>query len=138
MKKLILALSIVAVFPVLADVNSASQLYFGSTQPTGSCGEQGRLATVAEIEKLKSQANLCDLTSPFAIWKIQNEDGSLWSFTGNGRVYEYACETKAGVDEWAPSVCVMGNVADNTAQVYPQSGYRGSSPWGASNNSFST
>ncbi|WP_305812932.1 hypothetical protein [Photobacterium leiognathi] len=128
MKKLIFVLPIVAVFPVLADVNSASQLYFGSIQPTGSCGEQGRLATVAEIEKLKSQANLCALTSPFAIWKIQNEDGSLWSFMGNGR--GYACETKAGVDEWAPSVCVMGNVADNTAQVYPQSGYRGSSPWG--------
>ncbi|PSU19915.1 hypothetical protein CTM97_18405 [Photobacterium phosphoreum] len=127
MKKLILALSMVAVFPVFADVNSASQLYFGSTQPTGSCGEQGRLVTVAEIEKLKSQANLCaDVTPLYAIWKIQHEDGSLWSFMGT----YYACQTKAKVSEWAPSVCVMDNVADNTAQLYPQSGYRGSSPWG--------
>ncbi|WP_305426115.1 hypothetical protein [Photobacterium leiognathi] len=126
MKKLILALSIVAVFPVLADVNSASQLYFGSTQPTGSCGEQGRLATVAEIEKLKSQTNLCALTPQYGIWKIQNEDGSLGSFMGR----EDFCETTARGYKDHPSVCVMGNVAENTAQVYPQSGYRGSSPWG--------
>ncbi len=135
MKKLILVLPIVAVFPVLADVNSASQLYFGSTQPTGSCGEQGRLATVAEIEKLKSQTNLCALTPQYGIWKIQNEDGSLGSFMGRG----YFCEITARGYKDYPSVCVMGNVADNTAQVYPLPGYRGSSPWGgASNNSFST
>lgn len=126
MKKLALVLSILSAFPALANVTNSTQLYFGSKQPSQSCGAQGRLATVAEIEALKNNASLCnDVQSPWAIWKIQGEDGSLWSFMG----YSYACETKADSNKSNQSVCVMDDVLENTAQMYSQSHYNGSYPW---------
>ncbi|MGL6027830.1 MAG: hypothetical protein ACRC0U_12360 [Vibrio sp.] len=126
MKKLLLTLSILSSFSASAQITSSSQLYFGSKQPTQSCGVQGRLATVAEIEALKLNANLCsDVISPWAIWKIQGEDGALWSFMG----YNYACETKAGSNEWNESVCVMDEVLANTAQMFTQVNYQGAYPW---------
>ncbi|QIL85693.1 hypothetical protein G7083_07385 [Vibrio sp. HDW18] len=126
MKKQLLILSVISPSPALAQITDSSQLYFGSKQPTQSCGVQGRLATVAEIEALKLNANLCShVASPWAIWKVQDEDGTLWSFMG----YNYACETKAGSNEWNESVCVMDEALANTAQMFPQANYHGAYPW---------
>ncbi|MGL5238846.1 MAG: hypothetical protein ACRC8O_12640, partial [Plesiomonas shigelloides] len=77
---------IVSVFmsgTAMATTTSSSQLFFGDKAPDNSCGIEGRLATVDEIEYLKKHENLCrDVLSPHAIWKVDGNDGNIWQFMG--------------------------------------------------------
>ena len=109
-------------------VTTASQIYFGERKPTEmeSCGENGRILKKNEIENIGHTALCNEVRSPDAIWKIKDENGNDASFMGKS----YQCEMKAGVNSWAPALCVMKTeTPNNKAFLYKEKTFRGSKAW---------
>lgn len=109
-------------------VTTSSQIYIGERKPTviESCSVNGRLLSQEDIDHI-GHANLCgDVTSPYAIWKIQGGNGHDQSFMGKN----YNCEIKAGVNSWAPALCVMKSTTpDSNAFMYTAINFRGNKAW---------
>lgn len=127
MKNKIFALMTLFSFNANALIESPNQVFFGEGKPVDSCGLEGRLLTTKEIMDQIGHKRLCSVVqSPWAIWKIQNVDGTDWSFMGKG----YNCEMKPGVDPWAQSLCVMKDKPSaNKAFIFKATDYRGEQPW---------
>lgn len=109
-------------------ITTSSQIYFGEQKPTEfeSCGENGRILKKNEIENIGHMALCNEVLSPYAIWKIKDENGNDASFMGKN----YHCEMKAGVNSWAPALCVMKTITpENKAFLYKEETFRGRKAW---------
>ncbi len=127
MKNKIFALMALLSFNASALIQSPNQLFFGQGKQVDSCGVEGRLLITEEIMNQIGHKVLCrTVRSPWAIWKIQNTDGTEWSFMGTG----YNCQMKPGVNPVAQSICVMKDEPSaNKAFIFKATDYRGEQPW---------
>lgn len=109
-------------------ISSAKQIYVGTSNPAERCGQDGRILTKKEIDKI-GQTNICQqipMGNYWAIWLIKGEDGSDWSFMGPG----YQCQSKANISPEAHSLCVMKDIPKNgSAYLYPGNDFQGSEAW---------
>lgn len=111
----------------MAEINSSQHIFFGESKPSiESCGVNGRMLKSAEIENIGRQ-NLCvDVKSPWALWKVQGNDGSFWTLAGSG----YSCDLKAGSNPNNQSLCVMKDEApNNRAYIFESNNFKGKYPW---------
>ncbi len=127
MKNKIFVLMALFSFNANASIESPNQVFFGEGKPVNSCGYEARLLTTEDIMNGIGHKRLCNVVrSPWAIWKIQNVDGTDWSFMGKG----YNCEMKPGVNPVAQSICVMNDEPSaNKAFIFKATDYRGEQPW---------
>lgn len=126
--RLLASFIVLITFSSIAEINSSQQIFFGENTPTiKSCGPNGQMLKVSDIENI-GQDNLCnDVRSRWGQWKVLADDGSFWTLFG----YGHNCDLKMGADPNNQSLCIThDNVSNNNAYLFESTDFKGNYPWG--------